>query len=299
MSDEMDSSPARFCRHRARPRKMPSVAAAECTNYNGGPEQDSQAMPFFDSDGLKIHYIDEGRGAPVVLIHGFGLSAAEHWISTGVVGRLKSRWRVVAIDIRGHGQSAKPHDSTKYGLANARADVLRLLDHLNVTRTRLMGYSMGSRIALELLMLHPERLNAVVLGGFGQGGRIAVPGQRHRIAAALLAEDPRAIEDVLARRFRRGAERNGKDLRALAAYIAAEETTDSAATIDFAALKRVTTPVLVVTVEDDFIAGDPRPLKGWFRDARVIVIEGSDHASLAANQRFQQAVEEFFVSLAD
>ena len=70
------------------------------------------------------------------------------------------------------------------------------------------------------------------------------PGQRHRIAAALLAEDPAVIEDVLARRFRRGAERNGKDLRALAACIGAEETTDAAVAIDYAALRRVAPPVL-------------------------------------------------------
>jgi pimeloyl-ACP methyl ester carboxylesterase len=256
-------------------------------------------MPFFDSDGLEIHYIDEGAGAPVVLIHGFGLSAAEHWVRTGVVERLKRRWRVIAIDVRGHGESAKPHDSAQYGLAKARADVLRLLDHLNITRARILGYSMGSRIALELLMRDPERMNAVVLGGFGQGGQIAVPGQRHRIAAALLAEDPGVIEDVLARRFRRGAERSGKDLRALAAYIAAEETTDSTATIDFAALKRVRSPVLVVAAENDSICGDPRPLTQWFHDVRVIVIDGSDHASLAGDERFQQAVEEFLASVAD
>jgi pimeloyl-ACP methyl ester carboxylesterase len=256
-------------------------------------------MPFFDSDGLRIHYIDEGRGARVVLIHGFGLSAAEHWVRTGVVDRLKSRWRVVAIDVRGHGESAKPHDSASYGLSNAGADVIRLLDHLKIARTRLMGYSMGSRIALELLMSHPERLGAVVLGGFGHGGGIAAPGQRHRIAAALLAEDPDAIEDLMARRFRRGAERNGKDLRALAAYISAEETTASAAKIDFAALRRVKTPVLVATADNDPIAGDPRPLESWFRHVRVAVIEGGDHASLAADQRFQRIVEDFFASAAD
>ncbi len=108
-----------------------------------------------------------------------------------------------------------------------RADAVRLLDHLKIARARMIGYSMGGRITLEVLMRDPERLSAIVLGGYGEGGQIATPGQRHRIAAALLAEDPAVIEDVLARRFRRGAERNGKDLRALAACIGAEETTDA------------------------------------------------------------------------
>ena len=114
-----------------------------------------------------------------------------------------------------------------------RADAVALLDHLKIARARMIGYSMGGRITLEVLMRDPERLSAIVLGGYGEGGQIATPGQRHRIAAALLAENPAVIEDVLARRFRRGAERNGKDLRALAACIGAEETTDAESALDY------------------------------------------------------------------
>jgi pimeloyl-ACP methyl ester carboxylesterase len=177
------------------------------------------------------------------------------------------------------------------------ADAVALLDHLKISRARMMGYSMGGRITLEVLMRHPERLSAVVLGGYGQGGQIATPGQRHRIAAALLAEDPAVIEDVLARRFRRGAERNGKDLRALAACIGAEETTDAASTIDYGALGRAAAPVLIATGDKDVIAGDPRPLAGWFRDARVVLLEGGEHTTLPADPRFHQAVEDFLATV--
>jgi pimeloyl-ACP methyl ester carboxylesterase len=178
-----------------------------------------------------------------------------------------------------------------------RADAVALLDHLKIRRARMMGYSMGGRITLEVLMHHPERLSAVVLGGYGQGGQIVTPGQRHRIAAALLAEDPAVIEDVLARRFRRGAERNGKDLRALAACIGAEETTDAASTIDYDALGHAAAPVLIATGDKDVIAGDPRPLKGWFRDARVVLLEGGEHTTLPADPRFHQAVEDFLATI--
>lgn len=251
-------------------------------------------MPFFDSGGVRIHYLDQGHGTPVLLIHGFGSSVDENWVRTGMLARLARRWRVIAYDARGHGHSDKPHDPASYGLAHMRADAVALLDHLKIARARMMGYSMGGRIVLEVLMRDPERPSAIVLGGYGQGGQIAAPGQRHRIAAALLAEDPAIIEDVLARRFRRGAERNGKDLRALAACIGAEETTDAAATIDYAALRRVTAPVLIATGDKDVIAGDPRPLTGWFGDARVALLEGGDHVTVPADPRFHQAVEDFF-----
>lgn len=254
-------------------------------------------MLFFDSSGIRIHYFDEGAGTPVVLIHGFGLSAAENWMQTGMVERLARRWRVVALDVRGHGESDKPYDSAQYGLTIVRGDVLRLLGHLGIARARVMGYSMGSRVALDMLTFNPQLVGAAVLGGFGQGGRIRVPGQRSRIAAALLEEDPAMIEDVMARRFRRGAERNGKDLRALAAYIDAEETSDAGASVDFAALSRLTIPVMVATGDRDFIAGDPRPLAGWFPDVRITLIEGADHVSVPADPRFHQAVEAFLASL--
>ncbi|HZO82893.1 MAG TPA: alpha/beta hydrolase [Candidatus Binataceae bacterium] len=254
-------------------------------------------MPFFDSDGIRIHYLDEGRGAPVVMVHGFGLSALENWTRTGMVERLARRARVLALDVRGHGESDKPHDPALYGLGIVSGDIVRLLGHLGIERTRIVGYSMGSRIALEMLMRHQGCLSAAVLGGFGVGGQIRVPGQRNRIAAALLEEDPAMIEDVMARRFRRGAERNGKDLRALAAYISAEETTDAEASVDFAALARLRIPVMVATGDRDAIAGDPRPLAGWFPDARIELIEGGDHVSVPADVRFQQAVERFIAAL--
>src|SRR5262249_19821701 len=254
-------------------------------------------MSFFYSEGVRIHYIDEGRDAPVMLVHGFGSSAEEHWVRTGTFERLTRRWRVIAYDARGHGRSDKPHDPAKYGLANMRADAVRLMDHLKIPRARMAGYSMGGRITLEGRMRHPQRLSAIVLGGYGAGGQIAKPGQRHRIAAALLAEDPAVIEDVLARRFRRGAERNGKDLRALAACIGAEETTDAESTLDFAALRRSAVPVLVAAGDKDTIAGDPRPLAGWFGRARVEVLEGADHVSAPADPRFQAAVEDFLSSV--
>jgi pimeloyl-ACP methyl ester carboxylesterase len=254
-------------------------------------------MPFFDSDGVKIHYLDRGHGAPVLMIHGFGSSAEEHWMKTGMVERIARRSRAVAYDARGHGHSDKPHDPAKYGLANMRADAVRLLDHLKIARARMIGYSMGGRITLEVLMRDPERLSAIVLGGYGEGGQIATPGQRHRIAAGLLAEDPAVIEDVLARRFRRGAERNGKDLRALAACIGAEETTDAESALDYDILRRVSSPVLIATGDKDTIAGDPRPLAGWFRNARVVVLDGADHVTAPADPRFHQAVEDFLVTV--
>src|SRR6185503_14973623 len=100
------------------------------------PAQQS-AGESFDSGGVQIHYVDRGRGVPVVLIHGFTGSSARHWEAPGVVDAVgKAGYRVVAMDCRGHGESGKPHDPGQYGLEMVR-DVVRLLDHLKIARAHI------------------------------------------------------------------------------------------------------------------------------------------------------------------
>jgi pimeloyl-ACP methyl ester carboxylesterase len=88
---------------------------------------------FFDSRGVKIRYVDVGRGEPVVLIHGFSSSLDANWGQTRVIDALAKYFRVVALDCRGHGKSDKPHDAASYGLAMID-DVARRLDHLGIAK---------------------------------------------------------------------------------------------------------------------------------------------------------------------
>jgi pimeloyl-ACP methyl ester carboxylesterase len=135
-----------------------------------GPAQAQQAAQSFDSNGVQIQYVDQGRGAPVVLLHGFTGSYARHWEGPGVIGALESAgYRVIAMDCRGHGQSGKPHDASQYGLEMVQ-DVLRLLDHLHIDRAHIVGYSMGGGIAAQLLVRYPNRVKTVTLLGAGWEG---------------------------------------------------------------------------------------------------------------------------------
>jgi pimeloyl-ACP methyl ester carboxylesterase len=121
----------------------------------------------FDSNGVKIHYEDQGRGDPVILVHGFASRAEHNWGITGWYKTLAPQYRVIALDCRGHGQSDKPHDVKAYSGTAIEDDVIRLMDHLGLQRALLMGYSMGGRISMGLLVRRPERFRAVVLGGIG------------------------------------------------------------------------------------------------------------------------------------
>ena len=100
---------------------------------------------FFDSDGIKIRYMEAGKGEPVVLVPGISRSIELSWIEPGIFDWLaRKRW-VIALDCRGHGKSEKPKGDDAYGRVMVD-DVARLLDRLGVQRASLIGFSMGGRI---------------------------------------------------------------------------------------------------------------------------------------------------------
>lgn len=139
----------------------------------------AQAAPlpaeFFDSDGIRIRYVVRGAGPPVLLVHGFAVSVELNW-GGGILDSLASAHTVIALDLRGHGQSDKPHESESYGVRLVD-DLVNLLDHLQVERSDVVGYSLGAVITLKLLTAHPERVRSAVLaaGGWQPPGESAPP----------------------------------------------------------------------------------------------------------------------------
>ena len=120
----------------------------------------------FDSAGVSIRYTVEGKGPPVVLVHGLTSSADMNWRMPGTIKVLAESFTVIAMDCRGHGGSGKPEKADAYGVQMAE-DVVRLLDHLKVPKVHVVGYSMGGMIAMKLAVKHPDRLLSVALGGMG------------------------------------------------------------------------------------------------------------------------------------
>lgn len=118
---------------------------------------------FFDSNGVRIHYIEQGTGVPIVLVHGMN-GSIQGLITSGVMPNLAKDYRVIAMDNRGHGMSGKPHDPKQYGTEMA-LDIVRLLDHLGISKAHIVGYSLGAGITSKLLTMHPERFLTATLGG--------------------------------------------------------------------------------------------------------------------------------------
>lgn len=111
---------------------------------------------FFDAEGVRLHYTDEGQGEPLILIHGFGANADMNWREPGITDALAQHYRVISIDNRGHGLSDKPYGAEHYGMEMVK-DVARLMDHLEIDKAHIVGYSMGGFITMKFAIEYPGR----------------------------------------------------------------------------------------------------------------------------------------------
>jgi pimeloyl-ACP methyl ester carboxylesterase len=147
------------------------------------------ANAFFESNGVSIRYVEQGDGAPVVLMHGYTGTLDRHWINNGVFADLAKNHRVIAFDARGHGKSGKPHDPTAYG-PEMGLDVIRLLDHLRIPRAHIVGFSMGALVAGQLVTTHPDRFITATLVAHHPIHRWTAADQREMEASATELAGP-------------------------------------------------------------------------------------------------------------
>ncbi|AFM18457.1 putative hydrolase or acyltransferase of alpha/beta superfamily [Mycolicibacterium chubuense NBB4] len=123
-------------------------------------------LKYLDLHGDRVAYRDVGRGEEVLLlIHGMA-GSSETWRS--VIPQLSKRYRVIAPDLLGHGQSAKPRSD--YSLGAFAVWLRDLLDELGVSRATIVGQSLGGGVAMQFVYQHPDYCRRLVLissGGLG------------------------------------------------------------------------------------------------------------------------------------
>jgi esterase len=140
-----------------------------------------------DIGGLTFHYLDwGGDGPPLVMLHGLS-GHARTWDHTAAA--VRDRYRVVALDQRGHGDSEW---ASRYGFALMADDLLGFLDALDLGKVTLMGLSMGGIVSFLFAASHPERVSRLLVLDIGP--EIAPAGAR-QVAAALAAKDVFESED--------------------------------------------------------------------------------------------------------
>jgi len=153
-----------------------------------------KCMPYANHEGIRIHYQVDGKGPPLVLLHGF-TSNMKSWYQYGYVKALRRDYQLILIDARGHGNSDKPHDLTAYAMSLRAGDIGAVLDDLVLRTAHFWGYSMGGRIGFGLAKYAPERLMSLIVGGMH-------PYERCLPASSKLdGSDPDVFVDTLLQRW--------------------------------------------------------------------------------------------------
>ena len=243
----------------------------------------------FDSDGVRLAFIDEGEGDPVLLIHGFASSVRTNWIEPGWVSLLTSRgFRVVAFDNRGHGESEKLYDRALYSAPLMAEDARRLMDHLAIRPRRRHGLLDGrAHHGVPRAQISRARAQRHLRRTRRQHG--AADG-RHR-ARSRNALEAASIDDVknpTARTFRAFAEKTGSDLKALAACIRG-----SREPITREMVASLTCPVLVATGTEDVIGGSAEELASLIPGAEALPIPRRDHMLAVGDRVYKEGVLAF------
>ena len=245
-------------------------------------------MPSFHHGAVEIAYLDEGEGDPILLVHGFASTKNVNWVYPTWVSELKkSGRRVVAFDNRGHGESAKLYDPAAYEIAIMASDITALMDHLNIERADVMGYSLGSRMTAVLARSKPERLRSAIFGGIGIG-LIEGGGPGENVANALEAESLDEVTDPVGRTFRAFADQTRSDRRALAACLRGSRRPmrrEEAAAI--------AVPVLIAVGTADEIAGSADALGKIIPGSQVLNIPNRDHMRAVGDKVYKSGVLDF------
>jgi len=245
-------------------------------------------MPRFQHGSVEIAFLDEGEGQPIILVHGFASTKEVNWVQPGWVATLaRAGRRVIALDNRGHGESAKLYDPADYHTDTMADDVLALIDHFRLDRVDAMGYSMGARICAFLAVKKPERVRSLILGGLGIHLVDGV-GLPESIADALEAPSLADVTDPQGRTFRAFADQTKSDRKALAACIRGSRQTLAR---DQAAQIRV--PMLIAVGTKDPVAGSAQALAELVPGAQALDIPGRDHMLAVGDKAFKAGALEF------
>lgn len=243
---------------------------------------------FASFDGVELAYRETGVGQPVIFLHGLFSNAVTNWIKFGAAAAIAAAgFRVIMPDLRGHGDSAKPHDAAAYPADVLALDVAALVAHLRLTDYDLGGYSLGARTVVRCLArgMTPRR---AVLGGMGLAGLIE-SGRRTDWFLHIIANPDSFVHGSPGWTAVQFMRTNHVDGEAVVHVLRAQAVTtqDVVATL--------TTPALVVCGADDHDNGSAPDLAAVLPDAAYAEIPGT-HMSSVTKPNFGAAIAAFLIA---
>ncbi len=253
-------------------------------------------------NNITLAFNDQGTGVPLVFLHAFPLNRCM-WVEQEQA--LSSQFRVLTIDLRGHGESDAP--LWRYTLDQAADDVIGLLDHLSIRQAVFVGLSMGGYILFALYRRYADRVRGLVLANTrAQADTVEGKEGRFQMAQTAYKNGPSAIADImipkllgpstlqtkpeLVRRVRAMIEGNqvsgiSGDLMAMA------ERPDS-----ISLLGQITCPTQIIVGELDLPTppSDAKLMADRILGARLTIIPGAAHLSnLERSDQFNETIRSF------
>jgi pimeloyl-ACP methyl ester carboxylesterase len=240
---------------------------------------------FRGRDGTELAYREAGEGRPLVLIHGYFSTATVNWVRYGHVSTIAARGRrVIMPDLRGHGDSAKPHDATAYPPDVLTEDVFALIEHLGLTDYDLGGYSLGGRTTIRMLVRGAAPRRAIV-AGMGLDGIVHAGGRSAYFRRILtnLGTFERGSPEWMAEAFLKTV---GGDPVALLHVLGTSVDTPREA------LARIAMPTLVLVGAEDDDNGSAQALATALPDGEYAVVPGN-HMSAVTRPELGAAIADF------
>lgn len=249
-------------------------------------------MPYADVNGIRLYYETEGNGPPVVLITGLGGDTGFWRKASGI---LSSKHTVIKIDNRGAGRTSY---SGLFSLDDAADDVLCLIDHLGLGKVSILGWSMGSHIAMKAALKAPERMTALILVS---SYRYRPARSKYILSSMIGAAEGGMPAEYLARvlncmcyteEFFRNKELKGETVRSsdlgdpagLRHQIDAVELSDMTE-----AAGNISVPTLLIHGSKDIMAecGEGLALADTIKGCETVIIEGAGHLIPAESYIFR------------
>lgn len=222
----------------------------------------------FVSNGVKINYSVQGKGEPVILIHGWHSSGWINWDLPGTTQLLAKDHQVIWLDMPAHGRSDKPAKDEAYGLELVE-HVIRLMDHLKIEKAHIVGYSMGGIITAKLLAKHPDRTLSGTLGGMGW----LREGSLEQKLFAAGGKDGKPV---------------GLCFKSLAKLALTEEE-----------VKSIRVPVLILFGDRDSLKkGYVEPLTALRKDWLVIDVKDANHITCILRPQFKEEIQKWITKQA-
>ena len=246
------------------------------------------------TNNISISYFVHGEGSPIILLHGAVVDFNFNFVITGWVRYLTEQgFQVIGLNYRGYGESEKSSDPSFYGTANLAGDVLNLMEHLGLKRAAIVGYSLGSLIALDLIHRHPDRFSHAVLVATGDG----LVGKLPYILGKIM---PNLVQLISHETYPAHLPKHQAaywnffqllklDRDAMIAFSQADYPTKSREEVS-----GIDVPTLVISGEKDRVLGQGPEVAATLGNGTYFELQGANHFTLATEKSVKEAVAHFF-----